>query len=44
MDAQQVLVTDVDGDIQAQIAGEGVRFMLDRLGARAGASQVRAHC
>ena len=40
LDEQQVLVTDVDGDIQAQIAAEGVRFMLDRLGARTGATKV----
>ena len=40
LDDQQVLVTDVDGDIQAQVAAEGVRFMLDRLGARSGATKV----
>ena len=40
LDSEHVLVTDVDGDVQAQVTAEAARLLLDRLGAREGAAKV----
>ena len=40
LDEAQVLITDVDGDIQAQVTSDAVRLLLDRLGAVDEAAKV----